>query len=249
MIDQTDFFKIIESRFTDRNEFLQAIMDVLCIELSNVHRRINGTTLLNFKEQQKLIAAFDIRPEEIYVNTMDRLFFNYRHLNLPKIENYKAYLEGLLAVWEKAAEDTTSKISIVTDEIPIFYFMAYPRLTMFKLYCYSYDMNVYKSSFESFIAEIEKHDITEYFERIRLAYDKVDSLEIWDDEVLSTILHDFNHKRDLDCFANEATLQGLKEDLRDLISDFRKTVVAGEKKEGANWNSSEENPSIGFLIC
>lgn len=232
MLNQIEIFKLIDSRFTVRGDFLRAVADTLSISLPNVRRRVNGKTTLIYDEMRKLIKEFDISEEELFPNRIDQLSFNYRKLDLAYIENYEIYLKDLQTKWEKAAENKSTKITIVTDEIPIFYLMAYPQLTLFKLYCYSYDMGVYKSSFESFIANFEKHDVAKYFKRIRTAYGQVDSLEIWDEEVLSTILNDFKSKKDLDCFDDQATLENLKEDIKELINKFRLTVVAGNKEEG-----------------
>lgn len=238
MIDQTKIFKIIEKQFSDRGEFLQAIADTLCVTLPNVRRRISGQTKLIYEEVQKLVETFSLGMEDLFPGRKEILLFTYRKLDLPDIENYVAYLEGLLAMWERAAEDKSSKISIVTDEIPIFYFMDYPQLTMFKLYSYAYDMDVYKSSFESFVEKMEKHDFTGYFKRISTAYSKIESIEIWDNKVLNRIIHDLNLKQDLDCFKKTSTVDDLKNDLRDLLNNFRKTVVKGSKNGGGK---------LGFL--
>lgn len=229
MIDQETLFETIARRFDKKSYFYQAVADVLGVEISNVRKRTNGSTPIRYDELQKLVKKFSISRHELFRDPDQDVGFKYIRLDYPSVENYLQYIRGLAGMLEGAAAISESKIYFVADDIPIFHYMRFPELTAFKLYSYAYDMKIVSMSFESYLDIFRQQDLLPIFQRIDNAYNKIQSVEIWDDHVLEMLLFSIGGKHDLNCFDSGGTAALLLGQLKELLYHFRTTVESGEK--------------------
>ena len=229
MIDQETLFKIIAQRFDKKADFYQSVADVLSVEISNVRKRTNGSTPIRYDEMKKLIKSFSISRHDLFQNPDTGIGFKYIRLDVPSMDNYLRYIQALAAMLERAMAIPGSKIYFVADDIPIFHYMRFPELTAFKLYSYAYDMKMVNISFEAYLDIFAEQNLQPIFQRIDQAYRQIQSVEIWDDQVLEMLLFNIGGKRDLNCFENNATVMLLLSQLKDLLSHFRVQVESGEK--------------------
>ncbi|NGM64422.1 hypothetical protein [Sphingobacterium sp. SGR-19] len=235
MIDQETLFKIIERRFENTSDFQQAMNDILGVEESNIRRRLNGSTQLRYSELQKLIKKFSISRHELFRDPDQDVSFKYIRLDYPSVENYLRYIQGLTDMLESAAAIPESKIYFVADDIPIFHYMRFPELTAFKLYSYAYDMKVVNTSFEVYLDSFREQGLLPIFRRINDAYDRIQSVEVWDDHVLDMLLFSIGGKHDLNCFERSETVAMLLGQLKELLYGFRTLAESGEKDPGVKF--------------
>lgn len=229
MIDQETLFKIIEERFDNKLDFHQAVADILGVEISNVRKRTNGSTPIRYYELQRLVEKFSISRHELFRDPDDDVGFRYIRLDYPSMGNYLRYIQGLAGMLENAAAVPESKIYFVADDIPIFYYMRFPELTAFKLYSYLYDMKMVNMSFEDYLDLFRAQNLLPVFERIDRAYNRIQSVEIWDDHILEMLLFSIGGKYDLNCFDDRGTVGILLGQLKELLYGFRTLVESGEK--------------------
>lgn len=229
MIDQETLFKIIKRRFENPADFQQALHEILGVQESNLHKRFNGSTPLRYYELQKLVKIFSISRHELFRDPDDDVGFKYIRLDYPSVENYLRYIQGLAGMLEKAAAIPESKIYFVADDVPIFHYMRFPELTAFKLYSYAYDMKIISMSFEAYLDIFMEQNLLSVFQRIDQAYNQIQSVEIWDDQVLEMLLFSVGGKYDLNCFDHSETVEMLLGQLKELLYGFRGLVERGEK--------------------
>ncbi|PRD54708.1 hypothetical protein [Sphingobacterium gobiense] len=246
MIDQETLFKIIERRFENTSDFQQAMNDILGVEESNIRRRLNGSTQLRYAELQKLVEKFSISRHELFPDPDEDVSFKYIRLDYPSIENYLRYIQGFASTLEGAAAISESKIYFVADDIPIFHYMRFPELTAFKLYSYAYDMKIVNMSFEVYLDIFREQDLLPIFRRISNAYNRIQSVEVWDDDVLETLLSSIGGKQDLNCFERSETVAMLLGQLKELLYGFRTLAESGEKDPGVKFEFFK-NESINRL--
>lgn len=232
MIDQESLFDLISRDFDTKPEFHRAIADVLHVEVSNARKRANGTTILRYDELDRLANAFPIVREKLFVQGSDRVDFSYIPLNKPSSHNYRRYIEKLAANLETAAADTSSQLYYVADEVPIFHFMRFPELTIFKLYAYAHDMKLVTVPFETYRAKLERMGFLEVFERIHAAYRKISSVEIWDRSVLDLLLSNIRLKNRLNCFGERNTIPRLLDQTEEMVQTFRHDIEAERNERG-----------------
>lgn len=233
MINKYELIVLICSRYRSKEEAKRAICDKLDVNPETVHKWIYGERGIPMDRYTELIEKFDISPLDVFDGQPGLVCFGYRFLAGEDIDTYIGYITGLALMLEKIADDPYSSITFNADEIPIFHFMPFKMLTYFKLYCYSYEMqkgNAFQGiKFEDFVQELEKYSLDSIFDRIAAAYGKIESREIWYDELLHSILYNLRFMDSLFRFGKIDTLALLLDELNALVENFHGQAIRGKK--------------------
>lgn len=236
MKSQKKFFDDLMLRFKSRTELCNFLAEKLFVSSETTSKWSYGKTSLSYDRLQQITKLFDLEPTDFFYSNPKDLQFEHILFDMHAIEDYHRYISGLAQRLSLAAEAADVTIYFQADDIPIFHFMPYSRLTYLKLYTYAYDKLKIDKHFEEFVEELEKYELEPIFEQIALAYERIPSIEIWDDQILDVLLFHIEHFHILDRYSNPATKYSLLDDLFNLVNEFRDTATNGLKKSGVRFD-------------
>lgn len=256
MLNKFELAELILSRYRSKEETKRAICDKLNVCPETVHKWLYGERGIPMDRYIDLVEKFEISPLELFNGQRGLVCFQYRFLAGEDMDSYIAYISGMAGMLEAVAEDPQSCITFNADEIPIFHFMPFRLLTYFKLYCYSYEMqkgNAFQDvKFEDFVQEMDAFQLDGIFDRIASAYGKIESREIWYDELLHSILYNLRFMEGLLRFKERDTVACLLDELQALVDNFQKLAVLGKKPNGRKFDFFRKpfpGGVGGMLVC
>jgi len=240
MINKYELVALICAKYKSKEEAKRTICEKLDVNPETVHKWIYGERGIPMDRYVELVEKFNVLPQEVFKGQPGLVWFGYRFLASEDMGTYIGYISGMALMLEKIAADPQGSITFNADEIPIFHFMPFKMLTYFKLYCYSYEMQKGDSlqgiKFEEFVEELERYPLESIFERIASAYGKIESREIWYDELLLSILYNLRFMDSLCRFGEKGTLELLLDELDALVRSFQRQVVHGKKANGKKFD-------------
>lgn len=235
MISKNEFFDLIAARFKNKREAQKTIADLMHVSPDTVKKWMYNDVALSYERFCEMVHLFELEPEDIFRSQKRFVNFRYVELDEDSPENYLEYIRSLADMLEHVAGQADAKISFRADEIPIFHLLPFRNLSYFRLYCYGYEMFGYTMSFEEFVEQMQEYEVEQIFDRIKAAYDRVDSTEIWDDRVLNALLYHVEYMHDVKLFSNGSSALQLLDETEQLIVGFWRMAEAGKKETGAKF--------------
>ncbi|WP_140937599.1 hypothetical protein [Sphingobacterium lumbrici] len=250
MKTQKEIFDFIAQRFKTKETMHAAIADLFSVEASTASKWSYGTTILGLDRLKVLVDHFELKPADLFSSVFEEVSFSFMPLDMDDLGIYYRYMLGLAARLEQAAASGQASISFIADEVPIFHFMFYTNLTYFKLYSYAYDMLKFNMKYEEFVERLEAYDLKSVFRRIAKAYERITSVEVWDDYVLDAVLFQIEHMEILDHYADLNSKKIILQELLDMIERFKLTSIAGQKPSGVKLEFFRKDSPIriGYML-
>lgn len=141
--------------------------------------------------------------------------------------SYLHTLDGFLSALE--LKNTTIHVS--SYEIPIFYYLYYPRIFAFKLYCWSQTVwanNLYTN--KPFHPDlILTSDILELITSMSDKFNKFNTKEYWTESLFDNTIRQINYFKKMDLIRNIADCRDLSDDLKALTNLMHSITRGGEK--------------------
>lgn len=250
MKTQKEIFDFIAERFKTKTAMCADVAGIFHVQEGTVTKWANGTSILGLDRLKVLVDHFQLKPADLFSSVFDEVSFSFMPLDMDDLGAYYRYMLGLAVRLERAAESAQASISFIADEVPIFHFMFYTNLTYFKLYSYAYDMLKFNVKYEEFVERLEAYDLKSVFERIAAAYERITSIEVWDDYVLDAVLFQIEHMEILDRYADPNSKTVILKELLDMIEGFKLTSMAGQKSSGAKLDFYRKDSPIrmGYML-
>lgn len=236
MKSQRKFFDDLVLRFKSRTELFQVLADKMHVSTETISKWSYGKTSLSYDRLVQIKHLFDLKPSDLFLSSPRYLSFDHMMFDMNDIADYQHYMSEFADRLSRAAEAPDACIYFLADDIPIFHFMPYTRLTYFKLYTYAYDRLKIDISFEEFENQLEVYNLEPLFMQIAESYEQIPSMEIWDDQVLDAILFHIEHFNILERYQHPETKNALLDDLSQLLGDFRVVSTNGLKKTGKRFD-------------
>lgn len=127
------------------------------------------------------------------------------------------------------AEDTIIHVS--SYEIPIFYYLYYPRIFAFKLYCWSHTVwanNLYGGiPFHPDL--ILAPEILDLITSMSDKFNRFNTKEYWTESLFDNTIRQINYFKKMDFIRNIADCRDLSDDLSDLTNVMHSITKSGEK--------------------
>ncbi|MCA5004063.1 hypothetical protein [Sphingobacterium bovistauri] len=193
---------IVAKEFKRKKDMYTSISDFLYVSEHTVSKWSYGTSVINYDYLSKIVKHFNIKPDEIFNTKSDFFCARYKPLNMRDVSEYREYIQSIDNLLFAASKSHNTKISFQADEIPIFHFMPYKKLTYFKLYVYAYDMSKLEISYEQYVKELDSYKLEPIYDSIALNYDKIESIEIWDNGIIDNLLAQIEYIDELERFEN-----------------------------------------------
>ncbi len=120
-------------RFRNKAQAVKALSDLLGLGRDAVYRRFNGETELAIDQLITIAKTFEISIDQLIFNPSQSFLF--RHNALPEgVKTFEQYMESIGGQMEKFGRLPNLHAYIASSEIPIFWYLFFPRLLCFKLY-------------------------------------------------------------------------------------------------------------------
>lgn len=235
MKSQKEFFETICARFKNKAEMYVEVGRQLSVSTDTVSKWAYGASQLNYDRIQQLVAHFGLSPGDLFHSRPELVMFRFAPIDMHEVESYSRYIRGFLAMLQQAEGQPDAHISFHADELPIFHLMKFPRLVYFKLYSFAYDTLKVELTFEAFMEQMQSYDLEPVFGEIAESYRRIPSIEVWDDQVLDTLLYQIEHFDVLDRYEDPGSKEAILHDLSDLVRGFQETAVKAMKDVGVRF--------------
>lgn len=236
-----DLFDVILALYPKKLDAYVAIGEVVSASPDTVRKWVHNRYGLSYVHAFKLIEHFNLNPSDYLQAREGFVFFNDLCPRSNFVGQVLCHAEFFASQLEQS---TVRKIYVKARELPFFHLFGSRRLTYFKIYACLYEFEPLGVSFEAFL---EAHDWTAYdavVDRIRTAYQRIPSDEIWDDIILDNLLSDIGFINDLHCFDDPNTRLLLLNDLEQVVKRFKEAATLGYKEVGVGFNFYKKNKNI-----
>ncbi len=123
------------------------------------------------------------------------------------------------------------EINYTTYEIPLFYYLYYPRLFAFKLYCWS--KTIWKTpGFENVkfnYDDIMTPEVLDVAEATLQRFSELRSTEYWTDQLFDNTIRQLQYFRDMEYFDNMKDVRNIARDIHSLIGLMKVMASSGKK--------------------
>ena len=233
---QDKFFDQLKKALPPNISIADELSDLLGISNDSAYRRMRGGTALSLDEAAIISRKYKISLDPVISSALDNeVTFSYTSLS-NKIENFEKYLQRILEQLKMINQYDVKQITYSAEDIPMFYNFLYPELSAFKLY-YWYKSILTVPEFEGkkFDFNIITKKNLELCHAIFNEYKKIPSIELWNEETISTTLKQVQFCIDTGLFVK-------KEDAIRVISQIKEMIQLVQKQAGL---SSKTEEAIG----
>ena len=116
------------------------------------------------------------------------LQFNYIPLDMSNTDVYKLYMKQLLHSFSDLSKVDDKEVFFTAIDIPMFHFLPYTELTLFKVFSWYNSTGAFKGNFSEFCNIMVDDELTGIYKQLTEAYKVIPSVEIWTDRTFDTIL-------------------------------------------------------------
>jgi hypothetical protein len=185
---QENIITLLKHHLSSNNSLVDVISDLLNISQDAAYRRIRGEKRFNIDELFIICSTYDISLDTIFSVKSNGSIFNYTSLDVGDFDNYLMYMKKFSKSIELVKDGKDKEIIISAIDIPVFHFMPYKELTLFKLFAWTNTVYKYDGNFLSFVKKYERPDLFNCYDKIASDYSRIPSTEVWTTNTIDTIL-------------------------------------------------------------
>lgn len=241
---QHNFFKNIRINLPSYQNFAQTIADILETSINEAYKKIRGESNISLEQIIKLSEYFN-EPFVYSPQHSKSVTFNYPNKKQQKDMN--AYLNNLLIELVQVHKTRERRITVATDDIPLFHFFKYPELTAFKLFFWSHTSNNDKFCLSSLNNQIK--DVTSNLNKLYL---EIPSTEIWSKDTINGTLEQIKYMFEAGYIVDKELALLIIEQLRNCLIDINTYAISKKKtihdEHSFEWYNCDVLGSITYLI-
>ncbi len=213
------------------------LADILEISTDSAYRRIRGETHLSINEAMKICKHFHFSLDSLALENSNCVTFQYNYLE-NKIEHFKKYLYSINNDLISLVNADQKNIIYAAEDIPLFYHFSFPGLAAFKMFYWLKSvLNIPEYETKKFSFQLIDDEIIEVGKQLLTSYRKINSVEIWTDGILNSILKQIEFYWDAGLFHTKEDAIQLCDLLKEEILMFQKQADIGSK----NGNADDQN--------
>lgn len=226
----------LANKLGSKRKVAKAIIDTLDISQDSCYRRTRCETLFTIDEIQKICLQFDISFDVLVgAPNKNQIFFTKRDLSEFDYD-FKKYLEDVLEEFQKLKDLSDIKLTIASQDLPLFKLFNFPQLTRFKFYFWSQNIVHKKDKIgEKFKFENLSNEVWNLAHMIHVAYASVESEEILNPSSLQGLIREIETQYFNDGFDQKETaikllnsVQKLAQNMEDECIQEKKNIVGVE---------------------
>jgi hypothetical protein len=215
--------------------------ELLNISNDGAYRRLRGETALSVDEFFILCEAFKISPDNVAGGSGKEgiVNFHYQPLGNNKI-NFSAYLQGIRKDMEKILAFPDNQIIFTAEDVPIWHYFNFPLLTSFKLFYWTKAiLNVEEFQESKFDKSLVDQKLMDDATAIYQLYTKVNSIEIWSEETIVSVIKQIEYFWETNHFKDTETAIEVLNELKMMMENIRKSAERTIKYDPKNPGNRE----------
>lgn len=242
-VTQHDFFEEMKKMYS-YSELVEWMTSELSITKPTAYNYLHGKRRMNFDSMVLLMNSDcgqkGFNTNEAIYSSQKGIVWNY-HESVSADCDSKKYLLKLNEQIHKLNPDEQS-LNFVTAELPIIYYMYFPALIGFKLFCWSKTVwstdkgdspfvlsNIVDSSDELVLKDIVNH------------FSRFNTFEFWNANMLDTTMKQIRYFRQMEWFKSIKDYIELVDEIRRLVVLLQKFVENGQKLDFLQNQSNGES--------
>ncbi|NJO69622.1 MAG: hypothetical protein HC830_10355, partial [Bacteroidetes bacterium] len=173
-----------------------------------------------------------ISLDSIFAVKSQGTIFNYTTLDIRDQGKYLEYMQRLSKSVEMVKQGKEKEIIFSATDVPVFHFMPFKELTIFKLFAWNNTAYNHKEKFETFLNNIDQLNFFPCYDTIFSDYTAIPSTEIWTINTIDPIIRLLDFYYDIGSFEKEDTFKLLCTQLEHMIGNIKQWVEQGYKDKG-----------------
>ncbi len=230
---QAILISLLKDRISPQQSLVDEISDLLNISQDAAYRRLRGEKRFDIDELNTICQTFNISLDSIFAVKSQGTIFNYTTLDIRDQSNYLAYMQRFSKSVEMVKQGKEKEIIFSATDVPVFHFMPFKELTIFKLFAWNNTAYNHKEKFETFLSNIDQSNFFPCYDKIFTDYTAIPSTEIWTINTLDPIVRLLDFYYDIGSFEKEETYKLLCNQLVQMVENIRQWVEKGYKGQGS----------------
>jgi transcriptional regulator with XRE-family HTH domain len=226
---QSTLISMLKERIPAQQSLVDVISERLNISQDAAYRRLRGEKRFDIDELYALCNTFNISLDSIFAVKSHGTIFNYTTLDIRDQANYLAYMQRFSKSLELLKQGKEKEIIFSATDVPVFHFMPFKELTIFKLFAWNNSTYSQKEKFESFLENIDKTNFFKCYDNIFADYAAIPSSEIWTTTTIDPIIRLLDFYYDIGSFEKNETYQLLCNQVGQMVENVRQWVEKGYK--------------------
>lgn len=223
------FLQQITDRLPPDVSLVNELADLLHVSNDSAYRRIRGETSLTFEEIFELSQKYQISLDALSGGSSNAITFRYKTLNAETL-NMEQYLDSILQDLKMINSFDEKQIIYAAKDIPVFHLFQVPEIAAFKTFMWMKtiasfegmdDMKFDPAKMDPKILDLGKQIIDEYM--------SIPTIEIWNEETITSILQQIIYYNEAGLFAEKGTASLMCDKLSELVEHLQLEASHGFK--------------------
>ena len=224
-------FDQLKSHSISNVSLVDTLAELLDISNDAVYRRMRGEKRLDVDELTRICTHFNVSFDALIGAKQQSLHFGYVPLDLDDAVVYKLYMRQLLQSFTALAKATEKEVFFTAIDIPMFHFLPYTELTLFKVFSWSNSTGAFRGNFTEFCRMMKDDELVGIYKQLTEAYKVIPSVEIWTDRTFDAILRLIDYYFESGYFSSTDEALLLCKQLLEMINSINQWSTRGFKDE------------------
>jgi ribosome-associated translation inhibitor RaiA len=223
------FFQHVKSNLTAHLSLVYEVAELLNISNDSAYRRIRGEKPLSFEELKSLCAHYRISLDQLFHLNNNSFLFNGPLINKDTF-GIEMYMEHLLNQLNYFNSFEQRELYYISKDIFIFHCFGFRELTVFKIFFWMKTVLQYPMEGKDIeVLESIRENVFKLTAKISEAYNKLSSLEIWNDDSINATIRQIDNYRQSKVFPSDQHALNVYKSLHEMIDHIEKQAEAGCK--------------------
>ncbi len=238
---QSLFFEKIKEMLPASTTLVNELEDILGLSIDSAYRRIRGETILDINEIATLCGHYKISFDSLQENNSGTVTFKYNYLKNDEF-SFKEYINNVYRDLKKINQIKDSQIIFAAEDIPIFHHFQFAELASFKMFYWMKSvMNVQRFENEKFSIDLIDDETREVGEKIYDLYCQTNSVEIWTELTIFSILKQIEFYWESGNFKSQEDALLICNQLQQELACIQKQAELSTKITNENTRNNFEN--------
>jgi hypothetical protein len=227
---QQQFFNYLKNSLPSHVSLADELAELLQIGYDSVYRRIRGEKHLTLSELKIICSHYKLSLDHALQIQSDAIVFNTREV-VEEIRNLESYLKQVLDQVHYFQSFKDRKLYYLCKDFTLFHFFFIPGLAAFKSFFWMRDIlgDERLKNLKFSVHQFPFPDIIALEQQIAKAYNKIDSIELMNLEIIASTIGQIEFYREAGIFASEEDMIKTCDSLEEMVNHVQAMAERGIK--------------------